>query len=71
MIDRLVRRTLNGIVVFLVTGLATAALVLGYVGMLNLLGGHFQTGSAYLGSSPIFGCAMFLLIRYRADLTYC
>ncbi len=68
MMDRLLVTLLNLTVVTLITAVAAASLILGYSGLLLLLGAHFVGGSAYMTAATGFALGALVLVRNRNDL---
>ncbi len=68
MMNRLLATLLNFTIVSLIGGLATASLLLGYWGLMELLNTRLYGGTVHVLASAGFAFAAAALVRNRNDL---
>ena len=68
MIDRLLARTLNLAVMSLIVASAAGALLLGYRGLLHVVGSRPDRGVTHVALGILLGAACYLLCRHRHEL---
>lgn len=68
MMDRLLSTLLNVIIVSLISGIATASLIFGYWGLMELLNARLHGGAIHVLASAGFAFGAMALVRNRNDL---
>lgn len=68
MMDRILSGTLNLVIVTLIATLSAAALACGHWGVLRILCGNWEGGTALLCGAAALTIAAWILIRNRNDL---
>ena len=68
MMDRLLSTLLNFTIVSLIGGIATASLLFGYWGLMELLNARLYGGTIHILASAGFAFAATALVRNRNDL---